>query len=106
MMPDPSTSIHHPDPVELLTSRALRIGVWGSVFLFVAGLLSAVVAATAEFSEIVLQAGMILLIATPYLRVLSAIVGFSRERDRTFMAISMVVFLMLVGELMYAWLIR
>ncbi len=48
-----------------------------------------------------LSAGVILLISTPFLRVLFAIVGFSRERDRTFVIVSLMVFLMLLGELAY-----
>lgn len=101
MMPEQPVPSHPPLPVELLTSRALRTGVWGSVMLFLAGLIGTWFFPTATVSPLLLSAGVILLISTPFLRVLFAIVGFSMERDRTFVIVSLGVFLMLLGELAY-----
>ncbi len=101
MMPEQPKLLRPLLSVELLTSRALRTGVWGSVTLFIAGLIGTWCFPSADNSPQLLHAGMILLIGTPFLRVLSAAVGFSIERDWTFVSISLVVFLMLMGELAY-----
>jgi len=50
----------------------------------------------------VLILGLLLLMLTPILRVLTTIVGFVTEKDWTFTAISLTVFLMLLGELVYS----
>ncbi len=47
-------------------------------------------------------AGLLLLMLTPFLRVLAAAVGFAAERDRRFVAVALVVFAMLLGELLYS----
>jgi uncharacterized membrane protein len=47
-------------------------------------------------------AGLLLLMLTPFLRVLTAAVGFGAEKDRTFVVVALVVFAMLVGELVFS----
>ena len=47
-------------------------------------------------------AGLILLMLTPFLRVLTAAVGFAAEKDRTFVIVALVVFFMLLGELLFS----
>ena len=47
-------------------------------------------------------AGLLLLMLTPFLRVLTAAVGFAAEKDRTFMLVALVVFVMLLGELVFS----
>lgn len=44
-------------------------------------------------------AGLLLLMLTPFLRVLTAAVGFAAEKDRTFVVVALVVLAMLLGEL-------
>lgn len=102
MMTEQPTSSRPLLSVELLTSRALRMGVWGSITLFIAGLIGTWWFPLATNGPRLLYAGVILLIGTPFLRVLLAIVGFSMKRDWTFTIVSLVVFLMLLGELIYA----
>ena len=46
--------------------------------------------------QAVIVAGLLLLIATPVLRVAASIVAFATERDRTYAAITLVVFLLLL----------
>lgn len=46
--------------------------------------------------------GLILLMLTPFLRVLTAVVGFAVEKDRTFVFVSLTVFFFLVAELLYS----
>jgi uncharacterized membrane protein len=47
-------------------------------------------------------AGLVLLMFTPILRVLTAVFGFTFEKDWRFVFVSSVVFLMLVGEIIYS----
>ncbi len=47
-------------------------------------------------------AGLLFLMLTPFLRVLTAIGGFAAERDRTFVIVALVVFFMLLGELVFS----
>jgi len=67
-------------------SRTLSAGVWLSGLLIAAGL---------AFSERCLLAGICLLIATPYLRVLQLSAAFARSRERRFLALSLTVFLLM-----------
>ena len=115
------TITHH--LVERWIGRVLRFGVWGSAGLMIAGLISAWFssstlplptenpAATAVLRNLfsgsvdpatLIFAGLILLMLTPFLRVLTAAAGFAVEKDRTFAIVSFVVFIMLVGELVYS----
>jgi uncharacterized membrane protein len=48
----------------------------------------------------VMQLGFLLLIATPVLRVIIALVGFARQRDRTYVLVSLIV----LAALMYSLL--
>jgi uncharacterized membrane protein len=50
-------------------------------------------------AESVIQLGILLLIATPVARVAFCIWGFARQRDRLYMAISSIVFLILIYSL-------
>ncbi len=74
----PSYSVFRPDPLSL---RTLAGKLSGSSRFDGAG---------------IIQLGMLLLIATPVLRVLFCIVGFFRQRDRLYTAISASVFLILL----------
>jgi uncharacterized membrane protein len=47
-------------------------------------------------------AGLLLLMLTPFLRVLTAAVGFAAEKDGRFVTVSLVVFAMLLGELIFS----
>jgi len=109
--------------LERWISLSLRFGVWGSAVLMASGLLMTAVqsgsnpAATdnptlgdlfGKFSSgavdgvAIMGAGLILLMFTPILRVLTALAGFVLEKDTKFSIISLVVFLMLAGELVYS----
>lgn len=98
----------------------LRIGVWGSASLMVLGLVLAWFSSGAlrlpsenprpadVFHSLVsgsldpvmvMFAGLLFLMLTPFLRVLTAVVGFAIEKDRTFVLVALVVFTMLLAEL-------
>ena len=109
--------------LERWTGRVLRVGVWSSATLLVAGL---ALAARGGFAQAVPEhnpsigalvrqlfsasmdahtlmfAGLVLLMCTPILRVITAAVGFAAERDRRFTVVALVVLVMLVGEIIYS----
>lgn len=116
-----STPVSH--TAERWIGLTLRLGVWGSAALMVLGL------ALAWFSHDVLHlpnenprpvdvvrslmsgsldpvmlmfAGILFLMLTPFLRVLTAMVGFAIEKDRTFVLVALAVFAMLLAELFFS----
>jgi uncharacterized membrane protein len=48
----------------------------------------------------VIQLGLLLLIATPVMRVALALIGFARQRDRIYVAVSLIVLLLLLYSLL------
>jgi len=48
----------------------------------------------------IIQAGIILLIATPVLRVIFSAIGFFREKDHLYTAISLLVLLIIIGSML------
>ena len=120
-----STNDHY--DVERWTSRVLRIGVVVSAALMIAGLLitdffpSTIVAfsinptlgslviriLSGSFDPITLIfAGLVFLMLTPILRVITSVVGFGAERDWRFVFVSSVVLLLLTGEIVYSIFIK
>ncbi|HUZ94324.1 MAG TPA: DUF1634 domain-containing protein [Edaphobacter sp.] len=53
-------------------------------------------------SAAIIQAGVILLIATPVARVVFAVIGFAIERDRLYVAVSLTVLAVLMASLIYS----
>jgi uncharacterized membrane protein len=53
-------------------------------------------------SEGLIQLGLLMLIATPIARVLFAVFGFALERDWLYVAVSLIVFIVLVTSLLHA----
>jgi uncharacterized membrane protein len=47
--------------------------------------------------------GLVLLMLTPFLRVLTAVAGFSAEKDWKFVGVAIIVFTMLIGELVISF---
>ena len=120
-----STSAQH--LAERWTSRILRLGVWTSAALMIIGLLRAALSPTsivplstnpsfgvlaeqicsASFDPVTLMfTGLVLLMFTPVLRVITAAFGFAVERDWRFVIVSSIVLLMLVGEIIYSMFVR
>jgi uncharacterized membrane protein len=123
-MTDMRTRADHPlyNP-ERWTSRILRMGVWVSASLMAAGLLlaamipSSIIAPASNpslgdlagrmfsgsFDPVTLMfTGLVCLMFTPILRVITAVFGFAAERDWRFVFVSLIVFLMLAGEIVYS----
>jgi uncharacterized membrane protein len=113
--------------VECWTSRVLRFGLWISTSLMIAGLLIAASypstiiifsknptlcdllmrILSGSFDPItMLFAGLVFLMFTPILRVITAIVGFAIEQDWRFVVVSSVVLLLLIDEIVYSIFIK
>ena len=109
--------------VERWISICLRVGVWASAALMLSGLIITAIQPGTSFvatgnptltefwqslssgsmnGSTVTSAGLVLLMFTPFLRVLTALAGFISEKDVKFSAISLVILLILVGELIYS----
>ncbi|HTP12662.1 MAG TPA: DUF1634 domain-containing protein [Bacteroidota bacterium] len=108
--------------VERWTSRSLKLGVWLSGSAMVAGLVDYAVRSFSTpvpvknptIAELVsnllhdplnpftlMYGGLVLLMLTPFLRVLTASIGFAVEKDRRFTVVSLTVFVLLVCEFLY-----
>jgi uncharacterized membrane protein len=116
-----STDVHH--TAERWTSRVLRLGVWVSASLMILGLVIATISPSfivpvstnpslgnlaerifsTTFDPVTLMfAGLVMLMFTPVLRVITAVFGFALERDWRFVVVSSIVFLMLLVEILYS----
>jgi uncharacterized membrane protein len=120
-----SNNVRH--DAERWTGRVLRIGVWVSASLMIAGLLIAAMypstivvfssnptlgnlvmrMLSGSFDPVTLMfAGLVFLMFTPILRVITAVVGFGVERDWRFVFVSSVVLLLLACEIVYSIFIK
>jgi uncharacterized membrane protein len=62
---------------------------------------------SSRFDPVILMfAGLLMLMFTPILRVITAVYGFAMERDWRFVVVSSVVFILLAGEIMYSILLK
>jgi uncharacterized membrane protein len=121
---DSKSAQHH---AERWTSRILRLGVWVSASLMVMGLFLAAMSPSATvplstnpslgnlaermcsitFDPVTLMfTGLVMLMFTPVLRVITAVFGFAVERDWRFVIVSSVVLCMLAGEIVYSVFMR
>ena len=120
-----SNGVRH--DAERWTSWILRIGVWVSASFMIAGLLiaaiypSTIVAFSSNptlgnlamqllsgsFDPVTLMlAGLVFLMFTPILRVITAVFGFAVERDWRFVIVACIVLLLLTGEIMYSIILK
>jgi uncharacterized membrane protein len=96
------------DPIERLVSRVLAIGIGASVVLMLAGLVLSLVSAEGFPDQVVslggllpglreadpeayLSLGLLVLVATPFVRVAGSMVAFALERDRRYVLVTAVV---------------
>jgi uncharacterized membrane protein len=118
---------HHHTVVERWSAKTLQIGIWISGILITLGLLLSFITGDSGWQsvgqpargsegnqllgqqgipELLLYLGIILLMLTPFLRVLASLAGFAAEKDKTYVGVSTFVFLILLAELCYALLLR
>jgi uncharacterized membrane protein len=119
----PTESLPPQHVVDRWIGRTLQFGVWSSASLMVAGLLVRWLSRAAAplptenpapgeivrrlFSTSIddvtlMYAGLVLLMLTPVLRVLTSVIGFSVERDRKFVVVALIVLGMLLAEFFFS----
>jgi len=89
--------------LEVLIGEVLRFGTIASTLLFAIGLLMALAGYQAGLGEVLLQAALIILLATPAARVVVSIIEYVRERDWLFVVLTLVVLAALGGSVVAAY---
>ena len=89
--------------LESTIGEVLRFGTITSSTMFVIGLLMTLTGYHVAVAGLLLNAGLILLLATPPARVLVSVVEYIRERDWAFVALTLIVLLALGGSLFAAY---
>ena len=90
--------------LERAIGAVLRFGSVASTLLFAIGLLMTVAGYRPGLARILLEAGLIILIATPAARVIVSVIEYIRERDWTFVALTLIVLLALAGSVAAAYM--
>ena len=89
--------------LERLIGEVLRFGTIGSSLLLTAGLALALTGARPELASRLLQAGIVILMATPATRVIVSVVEYIRARDWVFVTLTLVVLLALAASVVAAY---
>jgi len=90
--------------LELIIGRVLRFGTATSSTCFAAGLSLMILVRGGALARVLLPAGLIILLATPAARVIVSVVGYVRERDWLFVALTLAVLLALAASVGAAFL--
>jgi uncharacterized membrane protein len=86
-------------PIEIVLARLLRIGTVIAAILLATGI-TAMLLAGANFAPRLITAGLVVLLATPVMRVLVAGLVFFRERDWLFTLFCLIVLCSLAAGVM------
>jgi uncharacterized membrane protein len=89
--------------LEQRIGEVLRFGTMTSSTLFAIGLVMALVGYQAGLGQVLLQAALIILLATPAARVVVSIIEYARERDWLFVVLTLVVLAALGGSVVAAY---
>jgi uncharacterized membrane protein len=90
--------------LETTIGEVLRFGTITSSTMFAIGLVMTVVRYQPAVAQLLLGAGLVILLATPPARVVVSVIEYIRERDWTFVALTLVVLLALAGSVVAAYL--
>lgn len=90
--------------LETTIGEVLRFGTIASSTMFAVGLLITVMGYQPRVAELLLAAGLIILLATPPARVVVSVIEYIRERDWTFVVLTLIVLLALAGSVAAAYL--
>jgi uncharacterized membrane protein len=89
--------------LETTIGEVLRFGTITSSTMFAIGLVMTVVSYQPAVAQLLLGAGLVILLATPPARVVVSVIEYIRERDWTFVALTLVVLLALAGSVIAAY---
>jgi uncharacterized membrane protein len=90
--------------LETTIGEVLRFGTITSSTMFAIGLLFTVMGYQPMVAQLLLGAGLIILLATPPARVVISVIEYIRERDWTFVVLTVIVLLALAGSVAAAYL--
>jgi predicted Abi (CAAX) family protease len=89
--------------LEVSLGRLLQAGVLSSAFCLAAGLALWMLRGPSPLSSRALTVGLVILMATPIMRVLVSLVAYVRMRDWFFVATTVLVFVLLAVTVTLAW---
>ena len=87
-----------PRPLEIVVGRVLWVGTMASSTCLGAGLIIALASGGSGLSRLLLDVGLVILLATPAARVAVSVVDYLRERDWLFSALTLIVLLELAAS--------
>jgi uncharacterized membrane protein len=90
--------------LETTIGEVLRFGTITSSTMFAVGLLITVLGYQPMVAQLLLGTGLIILLATPPARVIVSVIEYIRERDWTFVVLTLIVLLALAGSVAAAYL--
>jgi uncharacterized membrane protein len=90
--------------LERIVGTVLRVGVTASSVCLAVGLALSFVDATGPVAGLLLQVGVLVLLATPIARVAASIVGYVAERDWLFVTLTTIVLVELMASVVAALL--
>jgi len=93
-------------PLERWVGRVLRFGVMASSACLAVGLVLVLINGQGGVAGVLLQAGIIILLATPVARVVVSIVQYASARDWTFFTLTMIVLVELMASAVAALLLN
>jgi uncharacterized membrane protein len=89
--------------LEVMIGEVLRFGTIASSTLLAIGLAMTLARYRSELARLLLEAGLIILIATPATRVVVSVIEYIRERDWLFVVLTLVVLAALGGSVVAAY---
>lgn len=96
--PEPSL-----DRLERNLGRLLQAGVFTAAACLAAGLIAFILFGQSRFSTVSLTLGLVVLMATPIMRVVVSLVAYVRMRDWFFVITTVTVFVLLIVTVTLAW---
>ena len=92
------------DRLEITLGRLLHAGIMTAAICLAAGLAIWLATGAGRFGSATLTLGLIILMATPIMRVAVSLVAYVRMRDWFFVSTTVVVFILLAVTVTLAWL--
>jgi len=89
--------------LETTIGEVLRFGTITSSTMFALGLVMTLAHYQPAVAQLLLVAGLVILLATPVMRVIVSVIEYVRERDWTFVLLTLIVLLALGGSVVAAY---
>jgi uncharacterized membrane protein len=90
-------------PFERTLSRLMLAGVWLSALLLTMGLTLLLAFTQSSPGDLLLRAGLLMLMTTPVLRIALSIIEATRQRDWFWLWSTIAVVAVLTGTVFYSW---